>query len=401
MGEKKPGTKIGWTVSGSWCSMSASEASNQSLQSQSQSQSQSQPGSEPVVSGTVSGEAVSSIWGSTGATGAGWGGSGIGTSLVTGGVSGEMESDPAPEKPSFTLQETPQEPDMRPSERWLKENAVPRVPLVALEEDMYRIPGQNFVCFSVIRPEDYKELHHESGRYSGSLIKFRGVFATREEADAHIRKVMNVDRHFDIHLVPAFTWAAMDEDDLENREYVDEKVSEILKGYFEEERKRREHMHSRIKAVEDTPVTREFRNEEASSFFHSANPDVVAPAFFSSANYGVKKAAEYEEEEAITPENWVSKERESIRDHCAKIKPIASWFDEKDMPDLAESMRQSGRRLKDLAESLASQDRSDVVISSELEEPLPRISAEERVREVVEEVLLEDDDAATASTNSL
>jgi hypothetical protein len=184
----------------------------------------------------------------------------------------DMTSDPEPKAPTVKIVEVPEdleeleEEKARRSDVWFDTNKNVRVPIIALEEDIYKIPDQNFACFSVIRPEDYGALHHKEGDYKGSLIKFRGVFASREEADKHIRKVMKADKHFDIHLVPCFTWAAMDDDSIENREYMDNNIQEIIKGYFKEENNRMKGVSRRIRNTEEDLN----RSEEITDFFEKS-----------------------------------------------------------------------------------------------------------------------------------
>lgn len=194
----------------------------------------------------------------------------------------EMTSDPAPKNPTVTLVEEKDDEsseskkeEMR-SDAWFNTNKITRVPVIALEPDMYQIDGQAYACFSVIRPEDYGVLHHGDKGYKGFLIKFRGVFPSREEADRHIRKIMKVDRHFDVHLVPCFQWAKMDEDDCSEREHLDDNIGEIMKGYFKQENDRMKGVRQRIN---DTEEGYEARSKSVSDFYNSvaAEPPKILP----------------------------------------------------------------------------------------------------------------------------
>lgn len=183
----------------------------------------------------------------------------------------EMTSDPAPKAPTVTLKEVTEEDEKREegitrANEWFNSNKVTRVPVIALEPDIYQIPEQKFACFSVIRPEDYGVLHHGDKSYKGFLIKFRGVFPDREEADKHIRKIMKTDRHFDIHLVPCFQWSQMEDDNPEDREHIDTSIGDIIKGYFKEENNRMKGIRTRIRNTEESTG----RSQEASEFYDSA-----------------------------------------------------------------------------------------------------------------------------------
>lgn len=183
----------------------------------------------------------------------------------------EMTSDPVPKAPTIILKETdanePLPPEEKRADAWFNSNKVPRVPVIALEQDVFKIPGQNFACFSVIRPEDYGVLHHGDSSYKGFLIKFRGVFPSREEADKHIRKVMGTDRNFDVHLVPCFQWSRMDDDTPEDREHLNSTIGDIMKGYFKEENNRMKGLRERIANTEEGKVV---RADEANDFFDKA-----------------------------------------------------------------------------------------------------------------------------------
>lgn len=186
----------------------------------------------------------------------------------------EMTSDPAPKAPTIVLkdidEDAPPEPEQKRSSAWFDSNKVTRVPVIALEPDVFQLEGQKYACFSVIRPEDYGALHHGDASYKGFLIKFRGVFPSREAADRHIRKVMGVDRHFDIHLVPCFQWSRMEDDNPEEREHLNSTIGDIMKGYFKEENNRMKGLRERIANTEEG---KQARAAETSQFFENAIAD--------------------------------------------------------------------------------------------------------------------------------
>lgn len=187
----------------------------------------------------------------------------------------EMTSDPPLDKPKMTVIDCTagsEEEKKARSQVWFEQNAQARVPLIALEADPYQIDGQAWACFSVIKPEEYGSLRHGEKEYHGQLIKFRGCFPTREKAEAHIHRLMKADKHFDIHLVPAFHWASLDDNDINDREYANEMVSEILKGYFKEENNRMMGIRRRMEATEDEDNK---RSEEATEFFEASQRPVT------------------------------------------------------------------------------------------------------------------------------
>lgn len=190
----------------------------------------------------------------------------------------EMRPDPEPEKPSFKVSEENEKPSLPTSaaraQKWFDRNKVTRVPLIALEKDCYTITDQNWVVFSMIKPEEYGKLTHKEKEYHGYLIKFRGCFPTKEQATAHIHKVMKVDRHFDCHLIPAFQWSSIDDECVEDREYADERIASIMKGYFQNENNRMIGVRDRIDTVEKGEND---RSEEASKFFEDMQDEIERP----------------------------------------------------------------------------------------------------------------------------
>ena len=190
----------------------------------------------------------------------------------------EMMPDPEPKAPTITVKNEEDEKPLPTSAdraaKWFDRNKVTRVPLIALERDAYPIADQNWVVFSMIKPEEYGRLHHKDKEYHGYLIKFRGCFPTKESATAHIHKLMKYDRHFDCHLIPAFQWSSICDDSVEDREYADERISDIMKGYFQNENDRMLGIRDRIKMVEKNEND---RSEEASKFFEEMQDEASAP----------------------------------------------------------------------------------------------------------------------------
>jgi hypothetical protein len=68
-----------------------------------------------------------------------------------------------------------------------------------LDEDVFTVPGQNFALISFVGP-DQRQKNEKLG------MKIRGVFNTRDEADAHIRKIRKFDTIMDVYLVDLYKW---------------------------------------------------------------------------------------------------------------------------------------------------------------------------------------------------
>lgn len=256
----------------------------------------------------------------------------------------EMTSDPPLPPPVVEVSDIdPEKPEDETSraDLWFNKNKIDRVPIVALSDDIVKVPGQNYVCFSIIKPEDYGVLHHGDNEYKGSLIKIRGVFATKDAAERHIKKLMRIDKHFDVHLVPCFRWAAIDNSDEDDTEYADEKIGEIMKGYFKQENNKIKNVRERIALTEDAENE---RSEEATRFWEEAQREAKA-----------------------------KRERQN-------------------RPKLADSDQQSfTTSLEELARELDIQSNPRTLMSRNLDNPINNRT----INAVVSEILLEDDDAST------
>ena len=68
-----------------------------------------------------------------------------------------------------------------------------------LDEDLFLPNNQNFALVSFVGPE----LRQKNDKFG---MKIRGVFGTRDEADAHIRKIRRFDTYTDVFLVDVGKW---------------------------------------------------------------------------------------------------------------------------------------------------------------------------------------------------
>lgn len=180
----------------------------------------------------------------------------------------DMKCDPPPPPPTCVFTEIDDTVDReKPSKAsiFFEKNKITRVPLIALQTDLYKVENQNWACISIIKPDEYGKLTHRDKTYKGFLIKFRGCFATKEQAVKHIEKIMQVDRHFDVHLIPCFAWASLEDTDVEDHEYLDNVVKEIVTGYFQKENQRISSFRDRIANTESSE-----RSDEISDFFNQS-----------------------------------------------------------------------------------------------------------------------------------
>jgi hypothetical protein len=68
-----------------------------------------------------------------------------------------------------------------------------------LDEDVFTVPGQNFALVSFVGPSQ-RQKNDKFG------MKIRGVFNTKDEADAHVRKIRKFDTITDVYMVDLYKW---------------------------------------------------------------------------------------------------------------------------------------------------------------------------------------------------
>jgi hypothetical protein len=120
---------------------------------------------------------------------------------------------------------------------------------MSLEQDYTTVPGQNFACMSIVGP-DSPQKNDKMG------IKFRGAFATRDEAANHAKRLQKEDPTFDIYVVDMFKWLLIPPDPtkIEDVHYTNEKLEEIMTGYRENQSQAARMFQERKQAMMETKV---------------------------------------------------------------------------------------------------------------------------------------------------
>jgi hypothetical protein len=99
---------------------------------------------------------------------------------------------------------------------------------MSLEQDYTTVPGQNFACMSIVGPDSPQKTDKQG-------VKFRGAFATRDEAANHAKRLQREDPTFDIYVVEMYKWLLIppDPSKIDDVHYTNEKLEEIMTGYKE------------------------------------------------------------------------------------------------------------------------------------------------------------------------
>ncbi len=113
-----------------------------------------------------------------------------------------------------------------------------------LEADPIGVPGQNYVLLSVVSP-DSNQKSDKCG------VKIRGVFATRQEADAHAKKLQKLDPTYDIYCADVGKWLLIPPDatNIEEQEYAEDFLNNLMKSYKENQALAKQHFEERKKSI--------------------------------------------------------------------------------------------------------------------------------------------------------
>ena len=130
-----------------------------------------------------------------------------------------------------------------------------------LDEDVITVPAQNFALLSFVGP-DQRQKNERMG------MKIRGVFNTREDADAHIKKLRRFDTQMDIYLVDMYRWVLIPPPsnplELEHAdvEYDQRFLNDLMKGYRENQQLAKAHFEERKKAVIEEGIDKHLTEDE-------------------------------------------------------------------------------------------------------------------------------------------
>jgi hypothetical protein len=108
---------------------------------------------------------------------------------------------------------------------------------LTLEPDYIQVPGQNFALVSFVGPEFCRQ---KSGKFA---MKLRGVFATEDEAKVYVKRIQRSgDNVVDIFLLSMYNWVPIPPDPMaiENQEYQETFLNDLMQGYAESQRSAKE-----------------------------------------------------------------------------------------------------------------------------------------------------------------
>jgi DNA repair exonuclease SbcCD ATPase subunit len=111
-----------------------------------------------------------------------------------------------------------------------------------LDEDPI-IQSQRYCCFSFLSSRNVKNCKR-------SAFKFRGAFATEEEAKKHAEEIQQkLDSDFHVFVGEGFKWMEFDPDpeSVETQEYKEKEINGLMKNYKEQLMLKKQHADERKK----------------------------------------------------------------------------------------------------------------------------------------------------------
>lgn len=95
-------------------------------------------------------------------------------------------------------------------------------------------------------------------------LKIRGAFATRAEADAHIKRLLKTDSMFDVYLVDMYKWLLLppDHDKIDDVQYQERYLNDMLTEYKESQLLAKQHFQERKQLVMEQGLDKHLSNDE-------------------------------------------------------------------------------------------------------------------------------------------
>jgi hypothetical protein len=107
-----------------------------------------------------------------------------------------------------------------------------------LDEDVVTCGDLRYALISVVSRNGKQTLEKDDK----IALKIRGAFASKEEAQAHIRRLMKTDAKFDIFMVDMYAWLLLppDLERISDKVYQEEYLNDMLKEYNESQLRAKE-----------------------------------------------------------------------------------------------------------------------------------------------------------------
>lgn len=119
-----------------------------------------------------------------------------------------------------------------------------------LDEDIIHAGDLKYALISFVTEAEAGRQRLE-GAPGKIALKIRGAFATKDEANAHIKRLMKTDGSFDVFLVELYKWLLIppDVEKIQDVQYQEDFLSEMMKSYKEAQLNAKQHFEERKRMV--------------------------------------------------------------------------------------------------------------------------------------------------------
>jgi len=109
-----------------------------------------------------------------------------------------------------------------------------------LLKDKLTVPGVSWACLSFVGNLDGGWVRPAEGaKHTEFMIKIRGAFGTKSEAEEHANELQGLDNSVDIYVVNMYEWLLLPPPpvaEMVNVKYTDERLQAIMDGYKENQK---------------------------------------------------------------------------------------------------------------------------------------------------------------------
>lgn len=145
--------------------------------------------------------------------------------------------------------------------------------MATLEQDFTVVPGQSYALISLVGPE----LRQKNEKFG---LKIRGVFASKDEAASHAKRLQKEDATFDIYVVDMYKWLLIppDNEKIDDVHYQEEKLEEIMSHYKENQQQAKVMFEKRKKDMIEKPNYIEPGDENSKFYSRPDEPPISHPS---------------------------------------------------------------------------------------------------------------------------
>lgn len=129
-----------------------------------------------------------------------------------------------------------------------------------LEDDIVQCGDLRYVLISFVTKEGRQRL--DTG--DKIALKIRGAFATKQEADAHVKRLLKSDNLFDVYCVDMYKWLMLppDQDKIEDVQYQEQYLNDMIREYKESQLLAKQHFQERKQLIMEEGLDKHLTDAE-------------------------------------------------------------------------------------------------------------------------------------------